>query len=332
MRGRLRIPAEWEPHSACWLAFPYATEEWSGHLEGAQRTIAQLSLAISGPGDEQVHLLVKDEREEEAARALIGEDRRISYVQTDYGDCWVRDTAPILGHLPDGSLGALQFAFNGWGGKYVIPHDDELGAWLARHVGATDVHCPLTLEGGALEFDGKGTVLTTASCAVNANRNPGVSREAFEDTLRARVEVDRLIWLEGGLAHDHTDGHVDMIARFAAQDTVLCMSATTGTPNARVLRGTAETLRTEGLTVIELPPAPAVRDQNGAPLPGTYCNFYIANGAVIVPAYGVPEDERALRVIADAFPGREPIGLLAYDLLCGGGVFHCVTQPEPLSP
>jgi agmatine deiminase len=330
MKGPLRIPAEWEPHSGCWLAFPYRVDEWPSQLEGAQRAIAELSLAISGPGNEPVRLLVKDEQVEEEARALIGEG--VTYVRTDYGDCWVRDTAPLFGHMPDGSLGALQFAFNGWGGKYVIPHDDHLGAWLASHVGATTVRCSLTVEGGAFEFDGKGTVLTTASCVLNPNRNPGVSREAFEDALRARVEVDRLIWLEDGLAHDHTDGHVDMIARFVAHDTVVCMTPTVNAPNVRVLNETAKTLRAHGLTVIELPAAPAVRDKEGTPLPGTYCNFYVANGAVIVPVYGVPEDEQALEVIAGAFPGRETVGLPARDLLCGGGAFHCVTQPQPASP
>jgi agmatine deiminase len=329
---QLRLPAEWEPHAGCWLAFPYLEEEWPGYLLEAQRSVAALSRAIAGAGNESVRLLVKNDQVEERARALVGESRNVEYLTADYGDCWVRDTAPLLGHAADGEPGGLCFAFNGWGGKYEMPFDQEVGRWLTDRLQAKRFECPVVLEGGALETDGNGTFLTTASCALNPNRNPGLTREAFEEALGALVSVRRVVWLDRGLRHDHTDGHIDMIARFAGPNSVICMKAAPGAPDAEVLGSIERTLRSNGLDVLELPAPGAVTAPDGAPLPASYCNFYIANEAVIVPTYGVPEDGAALREIASAFPNREVIGLPAQDLLRGGGAFHCVTQSEPAAP
>ena len=332
MKPALRIPAEWERHEACWLAYPYLAEEWAGRLEQAQACVVELCRAIAGPGGEPVRLLVKDERVERAARAKIGDGLEIEYVRADYGDCWVRDTIPLFGHSEDGAVGVLRFEFNGWGRKFEIPFDAEIGRWIAMKVGAQDHFCPVTLEGGALEFDGQGTFLTTASCVLNTNRNPGLTREAFETALRTHVSVERLIWLERGLSQDHTDGHVDMIARFIGKDSVLCMTPRPGAPDAGVLEAVAQALADSGLELIEVPAPPVVHGPDGTPLPATYCNFYLANDAVIVPTYGVPEDEQALAVLGEAFGGRVAIGLPAIDLLCGGGAFHCATQPQPALP
>ena len=332
MKQRLRLPAEWEPHAACWLAFPYLQEEWPVHLHDAQRSIAALSLAIAEAGNEPVQLLVKNDEVEECARSLIGESRDVHFVTADYGDCWVRDTTPLFGHTPNGTLGGLCFGFNGWGGKYEMPFDDSVSKWLTGRLDASRFECPVVLEGGALESNGRGTLLTTASCTLNENRNPGLTREAFEEALGASVSMERLVWLDRGLEYDHTDGHIDMIARFAAPDAVFCMKAAPGTPNAEVLNSIERDLRASGLTVLELPAPRAVVAPDGAPLPASYCNFYVANEAVIVPLYEIPEDRAALREIANAFPGREVIGLPATDLLWGGGAFHCVTQAQPTAP
>ena len=332
MKERLRLPAEWEPHAACWLAFPYLQEEWPVHLHEAQRSVAALSLVIAEAGNEPVQLLVRNDEVEECARSLVGESRDVHFVTADYGDCWVRDTTPMFGHTANGTLGGLCFGFNGWGGKYEIPFDDSVSKWLTTRLDANRFECPVVLEGGALESNGRGTFLTTASCTLNENRNPGLTREAFEEALGASVLMERLVWLDRGLERDHTDGHIDMIARFAAPDAVFCMKAAPGTPNAEVLDSIERDLRASGLTVLELPAPRAVAGPDGAPLPTSYCNFYIANEAVIVPVYEIPEDRPALREIANAFPGREVIGLRAADLLWGGGAFHCVTQPQPTAP
>jgi len=332
VRDRLRLPAEWERHAACWLAFPYLEEEWPVHLPEAQHAVAALSRAIAEAGNEPVQLLVKNGEVEERARSLIGESRNVSYLTADYGDCWLRDTAPLFGRTPDGSLGALCFEFNGWGGKYEIAFDDSVGEWLTNRLAATRFECPVVLEGGALEPNGEGTFLTTISCVLNENRNSGLTREAFEEALSALVFVERVVWLDRGLGHDHTDGHVDMIARFVGPDTVLCMKASPGAPNAEVLGAIERDLRASGLSVLGVPTPPAIAGPDGAPLPANYCNFYIANEAVIVPVYETPEDQIALGEIANAFPNREVIGLPARDLLWGGGAFHCVTQAQPTAP
>lgn len=332
MKGRLRIPAEWEPHEACWIAFPYLADEWPGMLLRAQQSIAELCSAVAGPGAESVRLLVKDERVEAAARTLLGERAGIDYVRADYGDCWVRDTLPSFGWLEDGRRAGLRFRFNGWGEKYDIPFDDTVGAWLTNYVDADDVELDLVLEGGALEFDGAGTVITTESCVLNPNRNPGLTRAEFEDAIRSRAEADRVVWLKRGLDHDHTDGHVDMLARFTSRNTAVCMAPNPRSPNADVLSEVQKALADQGLELLEMPAAPAVRAPDGAPLPASYCNFYVANEAVIVPTYDVPEDSLALEVLASAYPGRSTVGLPARDLLCGGGSFHCATQPLPVVP
>lgn len=332
MRQKLRIPAEWERHASCWLAFPYLREEWPSNLSEAQESIADLCRTIAGPGDERVSLLVADEAVESQARALIGDIRNIEYVRAAYGDCWVRDTAPLLGRSDDGVLGALCFDFNGWGKKFEMPGDEHVGAWLTERLGARRFECPIVLEGGALETNGQGTFITTESCVLNPNRNPGLTRGAFEKAMSARVSVEHWIWLQAGLAHDHTDGHVDMVARFVSEDAVMCMRPGGDASNEGTLLAVQSELRQSGLNVLDVPAPPPVSAPDGSWLPASYVNFYIANRAVIVPTYGVPEDEDALREISNAFPKREVIGLPGRDLLWGGGAFHCVTQPQPVSP
>lgn len=330
MNERLRLPAEWEPHSACWLAFPYLQDEWPFNLDAAQASIAELCRAIADAGNESVRLLVRNPEIEAQARSLIGEVSNLRYVTAEYGDCWLRDTAPLFGQMDSGELGALCFEFNGWGGKYEMPFDARVSNALTEQLGARRFECPIVLEGGALETNGQGTFLTTASCALNPNRNPGLTRDLFEKALGDRVSIERLIWLDEGLKHDHTDGHVDMIARFVGLDTVVCMRSNPSAPNAQALHSIQEKLHAASLNVVSLPAAPALRAPRGEPLPASYCNFYIANSAVIVPTYGVPEDETALEELAKAFAGRQVVGLPAADLLRGGGAFHCVTQPEPI--
>ena len=301
-------------------------------LEQAQRAIASLCRAVAGPGGEPVQLLVNDAATEAAARAMLEGATGVSYVRAKYGDCWVRDTLPTFGWTESGALGGLRFRFNGWGGKYEMPFDDTVGAWIIDRSRAEDVVSSWVLEGGAVELNGAGAAITTASCVLNVNRNPGRTRAEFESALRTHASVDRLVWLDRGLSHDHTDGHVDMVARFVDTDTVVCMAPDPDAPNADVLRETRQTLAREGFRILELPAAPEAIAPDGSPLPTTYCNFYVANRAVIVPLYEAPQDEEALEVLAAAFPDRATIGLPTRDLLCGGGSFHCATQPLPVVP
>ncbi len=332
MKGPLRIPAEWERHDCCWLAFPYLTQDWPSNLEEAQRTIAALCQVIADAGNERVRLLVKDRDTESVARNLIGTTTKIDYVTAAYGDCWVRDTLPLLGHTSTGALGAVRFRFNGWGQKFDDRLDADIGEWLTDQLGAACFEGDLVLEGGALEFDGQGTFITTKSCVLNDNRNPGLDPAGFERALSSSASVERIIWLERGLTHDHTDGHVDMIARFVSPGTVVCTRAGAGDPDADVMRSIETSLRKTGLAIRTLPSPGAIWAPDGAPLPASYCNFYVANEAVVVPFFGVPQDSEASDAVAAMFPGRAIVGLPARDLLWGGGAFHCVTQPQPAAP
>ncbi len=331
MQGPLRIPAEWEPHACCWLAFPHLHDEWLGEtgLEAAQRTIAALCRTIAEAGNENVRLLVLDAEVERRARSEIGASSRVEYIRAPYGDCWTRDTIPLFGWGNDETLGAVQFRFNGWGGKFQMPYDAEVGAWVAEHTKADTRLSDLVIEGGGLEFDGAGSFITTDSCLRNANRNPGLSRTAAERALSQCVEAKQVIWLDRGLSHDHTDGHVDMVARFIAPGTVLCARPEQGDPDSATLQAIERCLRDAGLTVVTIPSPGLVEGPEGEPLPANYCNFYIANEAVIVPIWNVENDRKAQSVLEGAFPGRAVVGLRANDLLRGGGAFHCVTQPQP---
>ena len=342
MAGRLRIPAEGEPHARCWLAYPHLETEWPDALDAAQRTVADLCRTIADegdepvrlrpePGDEPVRLLVRDGALGAKARSQIGESAQVDYAVARYGDCWTRDTLPVFGHA-DGRLGSILFRFNGWGGKFVMDGDESIGAWVAEERNAATFAVDLVLEGGALEFDGRDTCIVTESCALNPNRNPDTTRASFEEKLRSGVDVKRFVWLSHGLPHDHTDGHVDMVARFVSAGAVMCAKAGEQEPNAAALNQIEAELETQGLSPIPLPSPGRIAAPDGTPLPANYCNFYVANAAVIVPQYDVAQDAEALACLAEAFPGRAAIGLPALDLLRGGGSFHCVTQPEPRLP
>ncbi|MEM7137083.1 MAG: agmatine deiminase family protein [Myxococcota bacterium] len=332
MTGRLRIPSETEPHACCWLAFPYLEAEWPHNLAAAQREFASLCRGIAEEGAERVRLLVRDDRVRATARDLIGESSGVDYLTADYGDCWLRDTVPLLGHTQRGELGALSFRFNGWGGKFMIDGDEAVGDWVTRTSRAKVDASTLVLEGGALEFDGAGMCLTTESCALNPNRNPGATRRSVEEELSRLVDLDRVVWLTTGLEHDHTDGHVDMVARFAARGRVVTTAARRDDPNFGAHGRITAELAQAGLTLILLPSPGRIAGAGSAPLPANYCNFYVANEAVFVPQYGVAADAEAVRQIGEAFAGRSVVGLPARELLWGGGAFHCVTQPQPVCP
>lgn len=330
MAPRLRIPGEWEPHRCCWLAYPYLEAEWP-NLDAAQRAHAALCRAIAVAGKEPVKLLVPDEPRAAQAAAQIGAEADVEYVLAHYGDCWTRDTLPLFG-LVDGKLGALRFRFNGWGGKFAIAGDEKIGPWVVERREANSFSLDLTLEGGALEFDGEGRCIVTRSCALNPNRNPGLTPATFTEVLQRATDVRTVVWLSEGLPHDHTDGHVDMVARFAEPGVVMCACANEEAPEAGVFRRIERELRDHELTVLPLPTPGPIEAPDRTPLPANYCNFYVANEAVFVPQYGIDEDAEALSAIERAFPTRHAIGLPALDLLWGGGSFHCITQPEPMIP
>jgi agmatine deiminase len=283
---------------------------------------------------EALHVLVPDADSEADATAALG-SLGVTFHRVPFGDIWLRDTAPIFVQA-GGKLVAARFAFNGWGNKYVLDHDDTVAARIAAIAGHPSVAYPLVLEGGSVEVDGEGTLLTTRQCLQNPNRNPGLSATAIEAALLDALGGEKVLWLGDGLVNDHTDGHVDTIARFVRPGVVACMQALSdGDPNARVMDDIARDLlgMTDAggrrLEVVRVPSPGRILSPDGNVLPASYVNFYIGNTTVVVPTYGSPSDEVAVRAIATHFPRRRTVGIDARAILSGGGAFHCITQQEP---
>ena len=316
---------EWAPHQAVWIGFPSDPELWLGDLKPAEREVAAFAEAIHSHGQgEQVWLVAAHEDAAAAARELAPFAR---VVVEPFGDIWLRDTGAIVTGNGNGRV-AKDFGFNGWGGKYDLPGDSDIGARLAGHAGLPVERCGWILEGGAIDGDGSGTVLTTEQCLLNPNRNCGMGRADIEQRLLADLGFERVVWLGQGLANDHTDGHVDNLARFVAPGRVAIPTAAEGDPNEAVYRDAAKRLNSAGLDIVTLPsPGPVERD--GEIIPASYMNFYIGNAAVVVPQYGVENDRAAVAVVQALFPGRRAVGLRADHILTGGGSFHCISQQVP---
>lgn len=333
-----RMPAEWTEHDACWLAWPSHADLWGEDLPGVQKEFEDLcrgiSYAPSGGRGENLCILVPDSRREaEARKALDG--LPVKFFRISFGDIWLRDTGPIF-VTKGNELASGCFRFNGWGGKYDLPHDGEVSRQIAEAVGAPIRPASWILEGGSVEVDGDGTCLTTEQCLLNTNRNPGLDRPEIERLLREGLGITKVLWLSEGLLNDHTDGHIDTLVRFFAPGKVVCMKATTdGDPNREVLDEIAQRLQgfrdaaNRPLEVHVIPSPGKVTDPSGEILAASYANFYISNQSVVVPTYGVPMDDAAVKAVSRLFPTRKTFGLSAKTLLRGGGTFHCITQQQP---
>jgi agmatine deiminase len=317
---------EWAPHEAVWIGFPSHAGLWEDDLEAAQEEVAAFAAAVAAEGQgEQVWLVAADEAAATEARRLAP---FASVIVEPFGDIWLRDTAAIvLGSGADRR--AADFAFNGWGGKYDLPGDETIGERLAKTAELPCTRSNWILEGGAIDGDGSGTVLTTEQCLLNPNRNPGMDRASVEQALRRDLGFERIVWLGEGLLNDHTDGHIDNLARFVAPGRVAIPTPAAGDPNAAVYQDAARRLADAGLDIVTLPsPGEVVRDREI--IPASYMNFYIGNAAVVVPLYGAANDEAAVAAVQALFPGRKAIGLRADHVLTGGGSFHCISQQNPL--
>lgn len=331
---------EWEPNAACLSAWPAHIYAWGDFLAEAQAEFTTFCRALlADPGNEPLELLVADAQAEADARAALAEHAaRVRYRRMPYGDVWLRDTAPIFVRGPQG-LGCVHFRCNGWGGKYRYLGDAELAARLVSELALPGFAFDSVLEGGAVEFDAEGTCLTTQSCLLNQNRcAPGErpDRARAEALLSEAFAVDKVLWLEHGLAGDHTDGHIDNLARFVAPGVVMHMRPAPGDPNRDTLTDIERKLaamtdaRGRKLTLVGVPSPGAVLDAAGEPIAASYMNFYLANRSVIVPAFGTVADEIAAKAIGAAFPGRSVELCNARALLeGGGGTFHCVTRQRP---
>lgn len=323
-----RWPAEWEPHQAVWIGFPGDRAEWPQGRDSAQQEVAAFANAVVDAGDgENVVLVCRDAADADIARRLV--HPCVDVVVEPFGDIWLRDTAPIFVTGPDG-LAGRNFGFNGWGGKYEMAGDQDIGARLAKRFGLTESVQGWILEGGAIDGDGTGRLITTEQCVLHGNRNDGLTKEQFAGRLREALAVADICWLGDGLAADHTDGHVDNLARFVAPGTVVIPQAESADdPNAAIFDDATQRAGSSGLQVVRLPSAGRY-EVDGDISPASYMNFYIGNTVVAVPQYGAANDARAVDEIAVLFPDRKVVGLSSRALLRGGGSFHCISQQIPL--
>lgn len=321
-----RQPAEWAEHRAVWIGFPSHAGLWEDDLVPAQEEVAAFARAVHADGaGEQVRLVAAHGEAAAAARKLAP---FATVLEEPFGDIWLRDTGPIVVKNGD-ACGCLRFRFNGWGGKYDLPGDDTIGARLAAGLDVSLTSEDWILEGGAIDVDGTGFGVTTEQCLLNPNRNPGMAREAIEARLAATLGIERLLWLGDGLLNDHTDGHVDNLARFVGEGRIaIPVPFGDDDPNAEVYEDARTRAEAFGLKVVALP-SPGRIEADGEIIPASYMNFYIGNAAVVIPAYGSDNDDAAVAAIGALFPGRTAVGLRADHILTGGGSFHCISQQVP---
>ena len=264
-----------------------------------------------------------------AARAAALCSSRVKLEIRRYGDIWLRDTGPLVVLDEAGGRRAMRFGFNGWGGKYLMDGDQEIGAELARDAGLAVETADWILEGGALDSDGTGLAATTEQCLLNPNRNPALTRGDLEMRLRRDLGYDRVLWLGEGLINDHTDGHVDNLARFVAPGELALPRATgRDDPNADIYADAGARAEAMGIKVREVP-SPGRVETDGRIEPASYMNFAVTSKLVVVPIYGTPHDDDGIAAIAELFPDRDTVGILADAVLAGGGSFHCASQQMP---
>jgi agmatine deiminase len=342
------MPAEWAPHVATYLVWPHNRDTWPGKFEAIAPVFARMAAAIAE--FEPLRLLVADESMANAARETIirvagpaARLDRIAFSAVTTNDAWIRDYGPIFvnraapGDAP--AQVALDFGFNSWGEKYgAFDLDDAVPRRLGERLGFEVIEPRMVLECGSIDVDGAGTLLTTESCLLNPNRNPGLDRAEIERRLKYWLGVSKVLWLGEGIAGDDTDGHVDDLARFVAAATVVTViEEDPRDENYRALVDNLKRLRSmrdaEGraLTVETLPMPPALYHE-GTRVPASYANFYILNGGVIVPTFGCAQDAAAIAILERLFLGRRVVGIPSADLVWGLGAIHCLTQQHPAPP
>jgi agmatine deiminase len=365
------MPAEWEPHESTWLAWPHYHDDWPGKFEPIPWVYAEIIRNLTR--HERVDLIVNDAPAERRARKTLDKANALSdkvrFHRWPTERVWTRDSGCTFatrstvgrenweGHdfnrpdrsatkkgalAPEGSLSAITWRFNAWAKYSNWKHDQKISSLMARSAGAHEVlplfrNKPVVLEGGSIDVNGRGTLLTTEECLLSKiqQRNPGINRAAYEKLLAEYLEIKNVIWLGSGIIGDDTHGHVDDLTRFVSPDTVVTVvESDPNDPNYEPLRENIRRLRAatteEGkpLSIIELPmPQPVTFEKRR--LPASYANFYIANGLVLVPVFNDPNDRIALDILADLFPDREIVGIYSGDLVWGFGTLHCMTQQQP---
>ncbi|MFD1932244.1 agmatine/peptidylarginine deiminase [Nonomuraea mangrovi] len=329
---RTRMPAEWDAHEGCLMAWPTRQDLWGDVLAEARAEYAATARAIAA--FEPVTMVARPDQVEDARAACGGS---VEVIGLPIDDSWLRDSGPIFTLTGNGDRVGVDFRFNAWGEKHTpYDSDDRVASLILDRLGVEAVRSEMVLEGGAITVDGEGTLITTEQCLLNANRNPHLNRHEMEAELRGLLGVEKIIWLPyGGLLDTETDGHVDGVCAFTAPGTVIIsLPSDPAHPDHARMRANRAVLeaatdaRGRRLKIVEIPHSAFVT-VDGAETEVSYLNFYIANGGVVVPVAGVPADDGALAVIADAFPDHKVVGVRARAVAFGGGGVHCITQQIP---
>jgi len=329
-----RMPAEWEPQEAVWLTWPHNELTWpDGMLTEVERTYSKVIHVLHS--GQKIKLLVRNPQSELKIRMILGREgvalSQIVFVPVAAEDSWIRDYGPTFVIGPDrSSLAMVKWRFNAWGDKYEdLIGDDRIPRELNKTLRLPVFEPGIVLEGGSIEVNGAGTVLTTEQCLLNKNRNPQLSREQIEEYLREYLNVSRVLWLAEGIVGDDTDGHIDDIARFVDENSVVCaFEDDPADENYEILADNYKRLISFGLDVVKLPMPGYVGDRH-ARLPASYANFYIGNDAVVVPIFGHTNDQRALEIVQKCFRKHRIVGVHATAMVHGLGTIHCCSQQEP---
>lgn len=324
------IPPEWAPHAALWVGWPHLRGEWGDAFDGARAEIAGFVKAVCqvtpvriACGSKEAYGSAWFALESEIARG------QVSLHTLPAGDIWLRDTGPIFARRAERAV-ALEFQFNGWGGKFVMTGDTMTAGGIASVEKVARRAHAFVLEGGAIDLDGTGRLLTTRQCVLNPNRNVDWTEALAEYALKQTFGVDQVIWLGEGLQNDHTDGHVDNIARFIGPGRVVCQSPSgLDDPNHATLDAIETDLRAAELEVIQIPSPGKILDADGMALPASHMNFVISNAHIFLPTYEDTYAPQAIKALEAAMPDHTVIGLPARNILSGGGAFHCMTQQVP---
>ena len=334
-----RMPAEFEPQECIWLAWPHVAEIWPGNHEQVELAYGRLLAELSPT--EQIRLIVENDAViQRAVDIMVAADAdmpAVDFLKFPTNDIWMRDNGPIFLTHPDGAKVIVDWGFNGWGDKYgPYDQDDVLPKRIAQANEITCFEPGLILEGGSVEVNGQGLLLTSEQCLLNPNRNGNKNQEDLEPFLRDYFGIEQILWLKHGLAHDHTDGHIDNLARFVEPDHVVAVATTDEShPDYHTTRENIDILlsswTTDGrpLRVTPIPLPYPITDEPETLSP-SYANFIIGNQVVIVPTYGCELDAQVLEILAGVFPTRRVVGLDGFEILRGGGSFHCISQQEPL--
>ncbi len=333
--NRFRMPAEWEPQAAIWLSWPHNVETWPQNLAAARAEFVALVRAIS---NSQLVRVMVPQNALESVGSQLGESSNVTVVAMDTNDAWARDYAPtFVKDVESDELVSIDWYYNAWGAKYPpFDLDQQIASKVAAHLGLRNIAGGLCFEGGAIEINEQGVLMTTESCALDSNRNAGKSRLEVESILIERLGCSEVVWLPGDIGEqktlvgDDTDCHIDQLARFVDDETIVHAWTNESDSRYEALRLNVSVIERQlpsvRLVPLMLPEAFQFCDRQ---IPASYCNFLITNESVIVPQFGVPEDDAAVQVLRSLFSKRKVVPLASRNLSVGLGSFHCLSQQQP---